>query len=148
MQFHTQLILNHNPEENIFGDCQRTCIACMLDKHPLEVPNFADNETWRDGSKFDQVINEYLHTQGLSLVSIAFENQDMSGLLTAIGGLNTEFIYMLCGRSERNINHVVVCQGKEIIHDPHPSNAKITLPCDDGYYWIYFLVPKKFNVKE
>jgi len=53
MRFHKQLITNHNPESGIFGDCQRTAIACLLDKHPSDVPHFATPETWNNGETFD-----------------------------------------------------------------------------------------------
>jgi hypothetical protein len=140
MEFHRQLITNHNPDDGIFGDCQRTAIACLLNKFPSEVPNFATPETWNNGETFDLKIREYLKERGLSWFCLAYDgNPDVDTLLHAIGHLNPDNYYMLCGQSTRGINHVVVCKGTKIIHDPHPSDSKLSSPCDDGYWWVYIL---------
>lgn len=36
MQYHKQLN-KRDPENGVFGDCYRTAVACILDKHPSEV---------------------------------------------------------------------------------------------------------------
>jgi hypothetical protein len=39
MRFQKQMFY-HRPELGIYGDCQRTCIASMLDMDKFDVPNF------------------------------------------------------------------------------------------------------------
>jgi hypothetical protein len=48
---------------------------------------------------------------------------------------------MLSGRSRTGVNHVVVCQGGQIVCDTSLNDSGIVGRCDDGYHWVAFLVP-------
>jgi hypothetical protein len=39
------------------------------------------------------------------------------------------------------VNHTVVCRGGRIEWDPSMDDAGIVGPCDDGFYWVTWLIP-------
>ena len=70
---HNQLI-KHDPENGMYGDCQRTCIAVILDLHPSEVPHFCEDptatrhdENWREKRQA-----RWLHDRGLTAATVAY----------------------------------------------------------------------------
>ena len=143
MIFNKQLI-KHDPANGVYGDCQRTAIACLLDKLPEDVPNFGVH--FMDAEKFDAAMNDYLSSQGLAQFTVAYDGSvGIKAVLDAIGQMNGRHYYMLSGQSERGVNHVVVCRGNKIIHDPHPSSAGLNAPCDNGYFYVCVLVPTSMS---
>jgi len=138
---HTQRF-RHRPEEGIYGDCHRTCIACLLDLEPEEVPNFG--EYYGDSEAFFKAEAVFLSSKGLVSVQIPYDCT-LKDLLNIQGGLNPNAFYILGGKSQSGVNHSVIGHGGEIYHDPSITQAGIVEPCTDGYYWISFLVPKAFT---
>ena len=139
MKYHKQLF-RHDPAKGSHGDCQRTCIACLLDKDLDEVPNFGIH--YDDTDKFQEMLDTYLASVGYLVVQLHFTG-DVSPqeILTYVGTNNARSKYMLCGRTDRGFNHVVICEGTSFLHDPHADNTFINGPCDDGYYWLNLLIP-------
>lgn len=145
MKRHKQLF-KHDPANGTYGDCQRTAIACLLDKDdPSEVPNFAENH-WEDGAAFDNAVRDYLRSQGFDWFVMAFNWSDASPqeVITYIGHHNPSY-YMICGMGARGVNHIVICKGNEFFHDPHPSDDFLCGPCNDGFYWVYVLIPASMS---
>lgn len=140
MKFHKQKF-KHAPEEGIFGDCDRTTIACLLDLEPEEVPHWGDPKV---NPKEDWVKKktEWLAKRGYALVSFLFgESTGLDNVLMTMLNVNPGIYYLLAGRSKTGVNHVVICCGDEIVHDPSLANSSIVGPCDDGYFWVQILVP-------
>jgi hypothetical protein len=133
---HKQLIM-HKPEEGRFGDCWRTCIACLLDKHPDDVPHFLESG---DALLFHKKTAEYLETQGLSKIEYVMEGA-LQDVLFSVGRMNPGMHYLLGGWSRTGCNHSVICCDGQIVWDPSLTDAGIVGPMDDGYYWITWLVP-------
>ncbi|MCK4817308.1 hypothetical protein KA005_16175, partial [bacterium] len=50
----------HNPEEGVFGDCYRTCIANVLGVFPTAVPHFWTEEC-TTADEMHAKMNEWLH---------------------------------------------------------------------------------------
>ena len=139
MQFHTQLVM-HDPDNGKLGDCHRTALACLLNKKPEEVPHFG--EFCFDPVKYHEMKQEYLKTLGLAEFSFPVQGESpVSDVTNSIGSWNTNLLYMLSGKSSRGTNHIVVCRGYKMIHDPHPSNEFICGPCNDNFYWVSVLTP-------
>lgn len=137
MQYHKQLF-QHEPEKGIYGDCYRTCIACLLDLSPKEVPHFLFDNT-ADGKVFDRRTKDFLASKGLTNFTIAMDTS-LEDLLSTMEHLNPEIYYLLTGYSDRGVNHVVICKGGEIIHDPSNVGYGLTGPAQpNGYYWIEVL---------
>lgn len=131
----------HDPDNGIFGDCYRTCLAVLLDLERDDVPHFAntmESGEWRDvvQPKFDA----WLLGRGFVEVVMAF-NCDRDGVLALMKQVNPKVYYMLSGMSRNGTNHVVVCKGDQIVCDTSINESGIIGPCSDGYYWIAFLVP-------
>ena len=140
MLFNKQLNY-HNPEEGIYGDCYRTCIACILNLQPKTVPNFAQLY-WDDNEKWDEENRKWLKERNLGIASIAFQ-QELSSLLEDLKKFN-DIYFILTGRSRNNTNHAVVCYNGKIIHDPSIDNSGIIDYATDGYYHIELLIPLNY----
>lgn len=136
MQYHKQLN-KHDPKNGIYGDCYRTAIACILDKNPTDVPHVFDLD---DLGLQNKMMREFLDGLGLRLLNIAYSLDSISDVLKVGENNIGEMHWILCGMSEREINHCVVCFGGTMIHDPHPSGSFLTGPSDDGYWHTEIIV--------
>lgn len=104
----------HAPDLGTFGDCQRACIASLLDLPIAEVPHFLHDGT-KDHVEFNQRINRFLSPLGLMhLETHAFDFKD---------DWKPDCYHMIYGPASRGFRHAVVAFNGEVIHDPHPSRA-------------------------
>lgn len=143
---HKQLF-RHKPEEGIYGDCQRTVIACLLDKEPSEVPHFG--RFGADYPMFWSDIREYLNSLGYDYVDVLFDGKTpLEEILNFMKCRNPDAYYMLAGQSRTGVDHVVIGLGGEIIWDPSLNDAGIIGPTSNGCYEINFIVPIGFMRKD
>lgn len=133
MELYKQQVL-HDPKNGAYGDCQRAAIATVLQIPIGDVPHF--NDGGPPPIEFFDRVNDFLGAKGLVLFSMPFQSCPLDDLLRSMSVNNENVIYMLSGTTPRGVNHVVVCKGGKIIHDPHPSDDLLSGPCDDGYWWI------------
>lgn len=125
----------HNPANGEWGDCWRTCIACILDLRPEEVPHFFDGDViqW-EGIKRTQ---EWLIARGMYLLSFGWKD-DWDQIQLTIKTFNPGIHYIMFGMGSTE-GHVVICKDGEIVHDPsgffYPLNP---LP-EEAKYWTYFI---------
>ena len=133
-------LFRHRPEKGTIGDCHRTAIACLLDLEPEEVPHYGKVH-FDDALRFNQAFEDWLSERGYRTVVVAFQDCPLNELLATIGAQNAGAYYLLGGTSRTGVNHTVVCCGGDVAHDPSIDDAGITGPCDDGYWWVTFLVP-------
>jgi len=131
---------HHKPDEGVFGDCFRTCLAVLLGVDADEVPHFL-----RSGTFDDAEYEQWLKSNELHLIRVTFpgETPQENVMFTADqmgGGLP----YLLSGYSRTPSNHVVVAKGNEIICDPSLTESGIVGPMrhDNGSqdWWIEWLV--------
>lgn len=138
MKYHKQHIL-HKPDKGIYGDCFRTALACLLDMEVLSVPHFMNdpNEpirtTWKN-------VDNWLKDFGFRLISLPF-NSDYNELMDSMKDNYPGLVIKLSGKSIRGSNHTIIVKDGKMIHDPHPDNTGLNSPCDDGYYWMDFILP-------
>lgn len=130
-------LFKHNPPHT-FGDCQRTVLACLLNKKPEEIPNFGEH--YEDGLVFFAKVKEYLASQGLGLATIYY-NCKLEELLQMMGAVNPDVYYMLGGASKNGTNHVVVAKGGAIVWDTAIDDSGIVGHADNGHYSVEFIVP-------
>lgn len=144
---HKQLFL-HDPDNHIYGDCWRTCIACLLNIKPEQVPHFYTKEM-QDAEQVQTKMNEWLNAgYGLKTVDIPFLGDSLEDVQQCFKVRNDGVHYILTGKSKNsNVNHCVICRNGEIIHDPAIDDSGIAAPCDlvsisgrQGFYWVGFLV--------
>lgn len=101
------------------GNCWQTCIACILDIDPAEMPP-QEKYDWN----YHSTVNWYLREHhNLAYVEIHLPEESLSILQIAPPGY-----HMLTGRTVRSdaqdgARHVVVGQYGKMVWDPHPSRA-------------------------
>lgn len=151
MKFHNQLNGHYLPNR-LIGDCYRTCIACLLDKHPSEVPHWLENYWWNGqlvilGREFEDAVDDWLQTQGYAKFDLPFpgENslQDVADTIAHINGTN--FLYMVGGFSPRNCGHVVIYRGRTLLWDPASDKLGLSKPMEDGNWWLTILTTSKMR---
>lgn len=135
---HKQLF-RHNPSEGLYGDCYRAAIACLLDKHPTDVPHVY-SEQGTTGDEGVAQMRSWLARRGLDLVEIPLVG-DRDLVLQAWGNLNRDRYALLCGKSSRGTSHVVIIKGARIVHDTSLDNVGVVAPFDAGYYLLVLIVP-------
>jgi len=131
-------MVRHEPEEGRYGDCWRTCIACLLDLRPDQVPHFLEDGDMDAGLKRGL---DWLRDRGLALCSIPVADS-LEKLLGMMGEHNPDTEYMLIGTGKRSgVPHVVIGRGGRLVHDPEASRQFLSGPVEGGYYWLELLVP-------
>jgi hypothetical protein len=138
---HTQQFM-HDPSNGVYGDCWRATVASLL-RLPLDdVPHVCNGP---DGGMAGDRMRAFLHTQNCALIQIPFNGQmsldevlQYVGSVPVSGGLH----WCLMGTSKTGCNHVVICKGAEIVHDPSITQSGIVGPADDGLWWAEWIVQK------
>jgi hypothetical protein len=139
VNFHKQLF-HHDPDNGIFGDCYRTCLANLFGMTPEEVPHF-----YR-GREYDLEVaeaKEWLVARGFRLARVLFDGSARpQDVLYLFGANNLGLFYLFSGRSRTGCNHVVIARDDAIVHDPSLTDAGIIGPMSHGYYEIELLTPE------
>lgn len=132
-------LLKHNPESGEFGDCYRTCIACLLNLQPQKVPHFAEMfEHHGLETLFDRMwLRE---TMKMDMINVPY-NCSLEQLYGMQKHLNNGVYYILGGTSKNNTGHSVICVDDRIEWDPAQDDSGIIGPMSDGMYWVTYLVP-------
>ena len=136
---HNQLI-KHDPENGMYGDCQRTCIAVILDLHPSEVPHFCDDPTAtrQDENWWEKRQTRWLNDRGLTAATVAYSGKSsMSDVMLWTSKQNPKTPMILLGTSSLGCNHVVVVLDGEIVCDP--SGNGIVGPSSGGTWEVSML---------
>lgn len=137
MTKHKQLN-RHDPENNIYGDCWRTCIACILDKHPSEVPHFLDESKAKikTGEEIKKC-SRWLRKHDITRMAIPISSPSLREAMEFVSKWNPHMHFILAGQSKNEVNHCVICQDGKIVFDPSQDESGVVGPCaDDGCYWI------------
>lgn len=129
----------HDPAAGVIGDCWRTCIACLLDKSPSDVPHFVDG-CWDDAATAARRTRQYLATLGLNFIEYPMQ-AELTDVLRSVGSINPDQHYLLSGNSRNGTGHTVVCYNDQIVWDPSRDESGIVGPMDDGLFWIVWLTP-------
>lgn len=143
MKYHTQANL-HDPENGVFGDCYRTCLACILDLERDEVPHYVDT---MDPGKWAKIVqpkyDAWLGVRGWQelCIPIPGEGVEVEDILH-FHKTRTPFptTAMLIGESRTGCNHIVVVENGKIIHDTSINKSGIIGPGNDGFYWLTWLI--------
>ena len=122
----------HRPDEGIYGDCHRACVASILER-PLEsVPHF-----WADGlTAVDESwgrLHAWCTENGITYLFFGFPDDPRPYMAAWNPGL----YYILVGTSKNGVGHSVVCFDDEIVHDPSLDQSGIIGPVEqaDGAVW-------------
>ena len=144
MSEHPKIVLQkqanrHLPEEGIYGDCHRTCIAMLLGIDRDEVPHFLHDDP--GAGVFRDRVDEWLGERGLCEFFMIWNgDQPVEDIIMTVENLNPGAPFILGGKSRTGVNHSVVCQAGEMF-DPSLTDAGIIAPTEpDGFYWVTFVV--------
>ncbi len=128
-------LIKHDPENGAYGDCQRTCVAVILDLHPSEVPHFCDDPTaGRDSPDWWHARQtRWLAERGLAEARFAYyADESLETVLRIASKSNPHTPMILCGTSRLGVNHSVVVLDGEIVCDPS-GNGIVGPPADDNW---------------
>lgn len=140
-RFGQKQLIRHRPEEGHWGDCTRTAFAIMFGLEPEDVPNFGDFGTDEPNDlEFNRRVNAWLEQRGYAPINCPF-SCTLEELMEMQKACNHGVYWVLGGRSRNDSNHSVLCRGGSIISDPSQNDAGIIGPCDDGFFWVTYVVP-------
>lgn len=137
----TQLY-RHDPPRT-WGDCERACIASILELPCEAVPNFCepgpgedfDSVRWRERER------AWLATRGLCPILLCYhESMELDMVLDGTAHYQPGLYFILSGTSRNHVNHAVIACDGAIVHDPSIDHSGIIAPCEPGgHYWATFL---------
>lgn len=109
--FVDQTIL-YNPEDREErGNCTEAAVASILGLSLEEVPDFRANGL----DQFWPSFHRFFRKHGFEAITMQ-------------GNFCPKVLYLASGISPRGVSHMVLMQGGELVHDPHPSKAGIAEP--------------------
>jgi hypothetical protein len=123
------MLNEHDPDAGVLGDCWRCCIASLLHLPAEAVPNFVEEGAGR----WWTATQRWLGERGLAMVLVDLDGCKHHPLMPSgsfcIGS----------GPSPRGDHGhcVIVDEGLNVVHDPHPSRAGLAGPVKT----LEFLVP-------
>lgn len=130
-------IIKHDPENGTYGDCVRACVASVLELPAMEVPHFYEDNC--DGETGYARIREWLAGRNLAPFFVYFNGSDpLETVLEHMTVANPEAHYILYGNSGEG-DHVVVCQGGKVVHDPAWIADGIAGPNSNGF-WVVMVI--------
>lgn len=105
------------------GNCFSACLASVLELPTEEVPNFfraqdKSHEAWW------RRVRSWLQSHGFGVICLTVDGDHPDPL----HWYHPDAYLIVSGKSERGLDHAVVCKGGRMIHDPHPSQAWIERP--------------------
>lgn len=135
---------SHDPDNGVFGDCARTCLAALLELPNESVPHFLwDNPS---GELFNSRLDTWLATQGLVRVIVTFPKEvTFEQLMNYQAHMNPKTYVCLVGQSAIGCNHIVITLDGKIVMDP--AGSGIVGPCDDGFWYCETYQPIRFSTK-
>lgn len=125
----------HNPPFS-YGDCLRACVATLLDRD--DVPHFnKDNPTPEVAVSR---LREWSERDGLvPYISALDGSEALSSVLDHMRQMNPNVPYLLFGSTAGGVNHVVVCRGGAVVHNPS-TGADLVGPAAEGVWQILVMV--------
>ena len=134
------MISGHNPDAGEYGDCLRTCIACLVDAEQVsDVPHFAQANPHDIDALWLSVRHWLMDEHNMSLWFIPYGTDDWQQVTETCASLNPAMRYMLQGSSDGG-DHIVICEGDRIIHDPAPGGGGLIGPGSNGVFMVVLIV--------
>jgi hypothetical protein len=105
----------HDPANGVFGDCNRTAIACVLGVERDELPHVHRD---MNSEEFEAFTKGFLADRGLHLISVPVNAPSVSEAMLFGHMRGGGIPFILGGQSPRGVNHSVVCFSQDDLHDP------------------------------
>lgn len=109
----------HDPDTGEVGDCFRTAIACLIDRNPSTIPNFAEGQgTDQEAVVMARTWLRNHHGLGLFMFA-AGDVTPLADFLAWVERFNGgERWILVCSTREGGAGHALVCEGGKIAWDP------------------------------
>ena len=131
----------HKPDDGIYGDCYRTCIAMLIG---LEKPDYVPLFYSLKGNEQSEAARGWLNERGLTRFEILYPGEtEIDAVTETMQALNSGIPYILSGKGQHGVNHSTVWIGDKCFCDPLTGEASpdpLVGPTDNGYWWIEILV--------
>jgi hypothetical protein len=135
-------LYRHDPAAGVFGDCFRTCVACLLGLPAGNVPHFNDrlasDATPAEVYRATKAADDWLGARGLRLVRVGYCG-DLDSVLDCLAKSNPGLPCILSGTSRNGVGHCVVVLDGAIVCDPSLDQSGIVGPLADGVFNIEYL---------
>lgn len=126
--------VKHDPEAGTYGDCLRACIASVVGLSSDKVPHFFDDNC--DVETANARVRHWMTTYLYAPFWVSFPgDMPLTELQNMMAVLNPDVYYILycsCGGGD----HVVICKGDKIVHNPSWINEPIDGPGSHGVWTI------------
>ncbi len=123
----------HDPDNGVFGDCQRAVIASLLELPISEVPHF-NGVAKGDPEIFYDEIQKFLKPLGYAWLVVPAMSSHL------FFGTDVPIYHEIGGPSPRGKGlHAVVGKNHRVFHDPHPSRDGLL---GERNQWTYGYIVK------
>lgn len=136
-------ITKHNPETGLIGDCDRACLASLLELPSDSVPHFFDYPPEDGGDRGHAEKCKWLEAHGYTWADIPLQLETINDALSwAERYLPASLHYQVTAQSKNGSGHAVIAKRGEIVWDPtyhdDESGHGLVAPID-GVVWVGFL---------
>jgi hypothetical protein len=141
----------HSPENGLFGECMRACVASIFELTLEEVPHFANEWQHPEGMSpqegLEFKLREWLEPQGLTMMFFRVPLEDMDEAQKGFVDAGMDAHYLVGGVSINGVRHTCVGKLGEVAHDPYPDmedpNRGVLLPDPEtGSFELGFFVKR------
>lgn len=131
--------VKHQPPTS-YGDCVRACVATVMDLDTEQVPHFVHDGC--NGEVMQNRIREWLALHKYVPFWAHYPGEaNLEEVLSIVGDQNPGVPYLLYGHTGEG-DHVVVCVGSEIVHNP--AWYRIALrTCASWGTWSVMVIARK-----
>lgn len=133
----------HLVENGVIGDCWRCCIAAVLGLPAEEVPHFGSGDDGKWNHQCDYDTQKWLNDRGYVITYASAVGGSRSAFCLPCYSADSDICdsipLIACGPTQRSKglgkHHAVVMVGRDIVYDPHPSEAGLTAIIEQ---WLIF----------
>lgn len=124
------MIVMHDPDNGVWGDCTRACVASIFELPAEEVPHFGVNgltPQLPDGTyEWWNNLMAWLEPRGFSMITYQIDSPEEDW-----PAQHMQFHYIRSGLTCRDTDHDTVWFGGKMVHDPQWRDPVGILP----YHW-------------
>ncbi|CAN7326918.1 hypothetical protein LJR084_001897 [Variovorax sp. LjRoot84] len=102
------------------GNCFSACLASLFELDITDVPNFYVTAGRDDAAAWWSAVREWLRPRGFGVMTLQWADPKLIG--------EFEGWFIVCGESERGLQHATIWRDGKLVHDPHPSQCGIRSP--------------------
>lgn len=131
--------VKHDPERGEYGDCFRACIASLLEiECPENVPLFI-----KDGEIDIHHLTNWLDGKGYAPFFVTYDAVNTrQEVMRIMDVMNSNALYLLFGSTSEN-DHVVICKGDAVLHDPAWIKRDLLFPNKGSGCWVVMVIAIK-----